>query len=172
MSNVAKDPVASAPSAPQMVRIFHTNPGAGPLQHGEYNLPKGGSLVVPQDVADIWLTHQAFGAPVCELMPTDATTGGVATQLEEARKAAAALAEENAEILESNDRLQQRLEELSKMLADARAQAERKPTIADLPGSTPSPEELRAAEVEKAAVVPAPEAAKTTKAKTTPSEKK
>lgn len=147
MSSVAKE--SSAPAAPQLVRIFHVNPSAGPLQHGEYNLAKGGNALVPKDVADLWMTHSAYGNPVCELIEP----AQVAGQGEELSRVKA----ENEEVREANQALQDRLANLEKMLADARAEAN-KPAGVDvnkLPGSSPSPEEIAQAKADAKPVKPA-----------------
>lgn len=139
----------AAYDAEKQIRLFHVNSGAGGLQHDDYSLPKGGSVIVPESIAKIWLTHTAYGNPVCEeIAPATPTAPNVEL---------AAVKAENAEIREANDALRTRLDNLEKMLSEARAQAEKPAVIdiANLPGSTPSPEEIAQAKADAKPAKPA-----------------
>ena len=105
----------------KLVRVFHTNKTKGDLLHGEHRLSPGSYADVPQDVADLWLSHTHYGSQIASLQ-----AGGVIPK------------DPDVKLVEENEDLKTKIagmEALLKQLQEGQ--------VPDaIKGTSPSPEEL------------------------------
>lgn len=156
------------------VRIYHTNKTGGSLVHGpiidpetgkpaldeddkqiEFKLGPGESITVPQFVADIWLTHSHYNAPICALTPDE-----VSPAQDKIKAERDALAAENAELSQVAVGAAERIAALEKLVNDLKAQTSGAPVIE---GTPLTPDELAAKAKEDAALAATSPAKKTAK---------